>query len=489
MDDPNITMEEYIRLEEEKARWRGKVFNWETATYGRIWDDDEVHNLRSVETEFPAIVFDDTFTSQAALSCEPTISPLNDNEINFRISFDESDNEDYTVIFDKNSFSFKIIYVDNLKMDSENDNDKVNMTSFPSPKPTVSYFDDLDYLEDLENEFSAIVYNDALTSKSDFLTEPIVCPQHVDEFNLKDEISLSEYDKEEQNVLYFNDLFPFNVIYLDDSKSNKDNDDKPWGIPHDIALPPRDQRHQYLRFEGLEYTDADITDFKERLAEEMETAGFGLYWAESARDPILRLCHRLIACSIAGRIQAPKKLTVTDLFYLRGMDVGSVNIPYLLARYLRMFASGRKRGAMIYGGQFVAGLAEHFGLLTEERLQRLTVIVRDLLVIDMAELMRLHICEELNDTWAWVSPRPERQYLSHHLHSLRGALGEQREVLDSMTRDFSRFTTWMVTRLSRMMDQAEVRYTSYADFHIPYVRHTRRMTDDASTSAPQQPDP
>ncbi|GKC34939.1 hypothetical protein Tco_1047323 [Tanacetum coccineum] len=27
--------------------------------------------------------------------------------------------------------------------------------------------------------------------------------------------------------------------------------------------------------------------------------------------------------SIAGRIQAPKKLTVTDLFYLRGMDVGS----------------------------------------------------------------------------------------------------------------------------------------------------------------------
>nr|GFB84401.1 hypothetical protein [Tanacetum cinerariifolium] len=60
-----------------------------------IWDDDEVYNLRSVETEYPAIVFDDTFTSQAALSCEPTVSPLNDNEIDFRISFDESDDEDY----------------------------------------------------------------------------------------------------------------------------------------------------------------------------------------------------------------------------------------------------------------------------------------------------------------------------------------------------------------------------------------------------------
>ncbi|GJY54902.1 hypothetical protein Tco_0446566 [Tanacetum coccineum] len=36
MDDPNITMEEYIRLEEEKACRRGKVYNWETATYGHI---------------------------------------------------------------------------------------------------------------------------------------------------------------------------------------------------------------------------------------------------------------------------------------------------------------------------------------------------------------------------------------------------------------------------------------------------------------------
>ncbi|GJY64984.1 hypothetical protein Tco_0466444 [Tanacetum coccineum] len=34
MDDPNITIKEYIRLEVEKARRRSKVYNWETATYG-----------------------------------------------------------------------------------------------------------------------------------------------------------------------------------------------------------------------------------------------------------------------------------------------------------------------------------------------------------------------------------------------------------------------------------------------------------------------
>ncbi|GJU50625.1 hypothetical protein Tco_1220180 [Tanacetum coccineum] len=137
MDDHNITMEEYIRLEEEKTRRHGKVYNWETATYGKIWYVEDIHDLRSVETEFPAIVFDDVFTSEVLLSCEPTVSPLNDNKIDFRIPFNESDDKDDTVIYDKNSFSYKIISVNDLKTDSKNDNDKVNMPSFPSPKPTT----------------------------------------------------------------------------------------------------------------------------------------------------------------------------------------------------------------------------------------------------------------------------------------------------------------------------------------------------------------
>ncbi|GJY34149.1 hypothetical protein Tco_0418618 [Tanacetum coccineum] len=149
MDNPNITMEEYIRLEEEKARRH-------------------------------AIVFDDAFTSEVMPSHEPTV---------------------------------------------KNDNDKVNMPSLPSPEPTVSCFDDLDFFNDLENEFPAIVYNDAQTSKLDFLTEPTLSPQHIDEFDLKDETSLSECDEKEQNVLYFNDLFPFNVIYPNDLKLDKDNDE------------------------------------------------------------------------------------------------------------------------------------------------------------------------------------------------------------------------------------------------------------------------
>nr|GEW01065.1 hypothetical protein [Tanacetum cinerariifolium] len=65
-------MEKYIRLEEEKARTHGKVFNWETAMYGKIWDNEDVHNLGSIETEFPAIVFNDNVSSET-LSFESTI--------------------------------------------------------------------------------------------------------------------------------------------------------------------------------------------------------------------------------------------------------------------------------------------------------------------------------------------------------------------------------------------------------------------------------
>ncbi|GKF78916.1 hypothetical protein Tco_0234484, partial [Tanacetum coccineum] len=107
------------------------------------------------------------------------------------------------------------------------------------------------------------------------------------------------------------------------------------------------------------------------------------------RDHILRLCHRLITCSIPGRSQALEKVIMTDLFYLKGMDVGSVNVPYLLARYLRLFGAGRKSGEHIYGGQFFARLAGHFGLLTTEILSGLTVITLELS--------------------AWVAMGPERQ--------------------------------------------------------------------------------
>nr|GEU48234.1 reverse transcriptase domain-containing protein [Tanacetum cinerariifolium] len=118
---------------------------------GKIWYDEYVHDLRSVESKFLAIVFDDTFTSKVTPSYEPTVSLFNDTKIDFIISFDESDDEDYTVIYDENSFSYKIISVNHLKMNYENDDDKVNMPSFPSPEPSTDddIYNDLAMVEAL----------------------------------------------------------------------------------------------------------------------------------------------------------------------------------------------------------------------------------------------------------------------------------------------------------------------------------------------------
>ncbi|GJW88349.1 hypothetical protein Tco_0163689 [Tanacetum coccineum] len=132
MDNPNITLEEYIKFQEEKALSRGETFNWQTATYGkREYCDDEYDRFKNFEAEFPAIVLgntnaissqttrgitmekceakkedpeikfpaivlDDTSTSDTVLSYEPTVSHLNEREIDFRISFGESDDDDYT---------------------------------------------------------------------------------------------------------------------------------------------------------------------------------------------------------------------------------------------------------------------------------------------------------------------------------------------------------------------------------------------------------
>nr|GEV24327.1 hypothetical protein [Tanacetum cinerariifolium] len=119
MDDPNITMEEYIENEEEKARRHSKVYNWETATYGKIWSDEDVHNLISVETKFIAILYNDAFTFEVVLSCEPTSICLRFRHPNLR------------------SVILMILTTSRI----------------------------------VEKEFPAITYNDALTSKLDF-SEP-----------------------------------------------------------------------------------------------------------------------------------------------------------------------------------------------------------------------------------------------------------------------------------------------------------------------------
>nr|GEW90117.1 hypothetical protein [Tanacetum cinerariifolium] len=74
MDNPNITIEEYIRLKEEKDRRRGQDFNWETATDIEVSYFDDVNYFKAFEAEFLSIVINNTLMSKLEVSSEPTVN-------------------------------------------------------------------------------------------------------------------------------------------------------------------------------------------------------------------------------------------------------------------------------------------------------------------------------------------------------------------------------------------------------------------------------
>nr|GEX50872.1 hypothetical protein [Tanacetum cinerariifolium] len=444
MDDPNITMEEYIRLEEEKARRRGKVFNWETAKYGKIWYDEDIHDLRSIETEFPAIAFNDELSSEKTLSFESTVSSLND-EIDFRVSFDDSNDEDHTIWHPYHHVSRDTHFLGYEGLEYSD----VDIDDFKE-RMRMEHRDDVDVVE-----FTSQAWGRLFDTRGPLVRELI---------------------------LEFFSTLRFGEVLFDL--------DAPGTIQFQLGGARRRLSwRQFILALGL------------HTREEMESLGFTRYWSKSERmipekgdlqdywrsistdgdflgpppsytlirDPVLRLCHRMMAHNIAGRSQAPEK---------------------------------------ILGG--------------------LIVISPELPIIDMAELVRLQICEQLDDTWAWVAMGPERQpdatadsqeaaedvaavdeggqadptpvqvplpppaaartipqrmaRLEDDVHEIRKELAEHHEVIDTMARDFSRFTVWAASGMARLLDSARVAYTSYSETRIPYQRRVRRRTDEANTS-------
>nr|GEV13835.1 hypothetical protein [Tanacetum cinerariifolium] len=139
-------------------------------------------------------------------------------------------------------------------------------------------------------------------------------------------------------------------------------------------------------------------------------------------------------------------MTVTHLkpltLHHQGLDVESVNIPYLLAWYLGRFAAGRKSGALISGGQFAP---------------------------------------QPPPTARTMPQRMAR--LDEDVHEIRRALAEQRKVIDSMAKYFSRFIVWAAEGISHQLDSARVNYTPYSKTHIPYQIHSLQHTSSFQHTA------
>ncbi|GKC82439.1 hypothetical protein Tco_1138156 [Tanacetum coccineum] len=220
-------------------------------------------------------------------------------------------------------------------------------------------------------------------------------------------------------------------------------------------LPPREQRHPFLRYQGLQYTDADIADFEERLeriySREMhrvQVVDF-LGMPELMRDGLFArmvMEHRddagvvVFTSQAWGRLFDTRGPLVRELIleFFSTLRFGEVLLD-LDAPDTIQFASGRKSGAHISGGQFVARLAEHFGLLAAEILGGLTVI---------ALSFRLSIWDapivnkggQADPTPAQAPPPPaaartmpqRMARLEEDVHEIRGALTEQRDMIDTM---------------------------------------------------------
>ena len=186
-----------------------------------------------------------------------------------------------------------------------------------------------------------------------------------------------------------------------------------------------------------------ILAFGLHTEEEMASPGFAAYWTDNLRvvpdrgllgdyldrissggdsttttpsytlirEPMRRLCHRLIALSIEGQGRSPEKVTTLDLFLLRSMDEGPVvNIPHFLAHYLHQIALGRDCGSKMTGGHFVSRLARHFEVFGGEDPAGFEVDVTRLPAIDADYLVtRLGICESIMGSYYWVPLGPVRQ--------------------------------------------------------------------------------
>ncbi|GJW55493.1 hypothetical protein Tco_0099578 [Tanacetum coccineum] len=335
MDDPNITMEEYIRLEKEKARRHGQTFNWQTATYGKmkycINEDDSFTNL---ETEYPAIV----------LKIHP-----------------------------KQHSSFEPLE---------------NMAPLPH--------------RDLRHPW--------LRYQVKGYDEGII---HSYEQGFRDDIGMMG----RQFLLVTHEgLFEIREPLLGGAMRRMT-----W--------------RQFILALGL------------HTEEEMAEAGFGAYWQGSERvildkgglrdywmeissdkdflgpapsyvfiqDPVRRLCHKMIACNISGRGQAPEKVTGVDLFYLRSMDWGTANVPYLLAQYLFRHAEGRKSGARLSEGYFIGRLAAHFRLVSDQGLRGLSVVAKRPAAGGPGAAEDAPIVDECAqaDSSTNTSPQPHHPLLTH----------------------------------------------------------------------------
>ncbi|GKE56499.1 hypothetical protein Tco_1495684 [Tanacetum coccineum] len=125
-----MTMEEYVQYETEKALRNGKVYNWETAKYGKIDYIGDIDYLRFFKTKFSSIVYDDALSSQHWNNETSLSEYCDENVISERKDLKKrfSKKEKLSILsIDIDLFSYDIFSVNDLKSDKDNSEDKIGI--------------------------------------------------------------------------------------------------------------------------------------------------------------------------------------------------------------------------------------------------------------------------------------------------------------------------------------------------------------------------
>ncbi|GKD10067.1 hypothetical protein Tco_1189752, partial [Tanacetum coccineum] len=129
-------------------------------------------------------------------------------------------------------------------------------------------------------------------------------------------------------------------------------------------------------------------------------------------------------------------------------------------------------------------------------------------------LVRLQICVQLDDTWDWVAIGPKRQpdtmapqqppppppsaaartvpqRLEEDVQGMCRDVGSFRGLVERSMTDQGRFSTWMMTCMTQLMDASGLPYQAFdgtfqGSSPLAFQRRTRQRTDGASTSIAQQ---
>ncbi|GJZ50125.1 hypothetical protein Tco_0604315 [Tanacetum coccineum] len=406
--------------------------SFDTKQGGIIEYNDE---MKDFATEFPAIVFNNT--PDTTPPCEPSVCPPNKNKLDFRISCDESDDELHAIVYNDGLTSKSDLGIKPLVSSESTDefnlinetssyeydeeiilrfNDLFNDIHYDNSKSKIDYDDNhIGIVQSSEGNENALGEDRLSETSHDQIIETFETRSFVTDLN----IIIENYYV--NGMLFFlimnlsvSFCIPFDAKqYYKDGSHTKVVEAKELGLGLDMApLPAADQRHQWLKYEIEGYTLSIVhsyelrlktlwsrpvnrvyvldfagltTEIRYDLAVRMRMVYFGegrdfLGHAPSyvlIRDPVRRLYHRMIAYNISGRGQAPEK--------------------------------GRKSKARLSSRYFIGRLAMHYRLVSDEGLRGLQVVTRELPLIDLHELGRLHICTRYGNTWAWVAQGPKRQ--------------------------------------------------------------------------------